>query len=151
MPPRALIDTNIVVYALDPQSEFYGPSAALLGQCQTAESGLCVAPRVLAEFYRVITDPRKVRTAYDSEVALRAIEDLVAQPGLEVLPVPNDLIARWIELVRRRPVKGAKLFDVTLVATMLANDVTRIYTYNRVDFEPFEELEVLQPSPVSQP
>jgi predicted nucleic acid-binding protein len=40
---------------------------------------------------------------------------------------------------------GADIFDVQLVATMLANDVTRIYTYNRPDFERFGEVKILTP------
>jgi predicted nucleic acid-binding protein len=42
-------------------------------------------------------------------------------------------------------VAGAGIFDLQLVATMLANGVRRIYTFNRSDFEVFEELMVLAP------
>ncbi len=38
------------------------------------------------------------------------------------------------------------LIDIQLVATMLGNGITRIYTFNRNDFAPFAELEVLAPS-----
>ena len=38
--------------------------------------------------------------------------------------------------------------DLALVdtnATMLGNDVRKIYTFDRSDFEPFDEIEVLAP------
>jgi hypothetical protein len=40
--------------------------------------------------------------------------------------------------------RGA-VFDLQLAATMLGNGVGKIYTVNRSDFEPFEEIEVLEP------
>jgi hypothetical protein len=48
-------------------------------------------------------------------------------------------------LLRRRPVTGADVFDLQLIATMLANDVSRIYTFNGSDFAAFPELAVLTP------
>jgi len=48
-------------------------------------------------------------------------------------------------LLRRRPVVGGDVFDLQLVATMKANDVSRIYTFNTSDFEVFPELAVAAP------
>ena len=42
-------------------------------------------------------------------------------------------------------VTGADIFDLQLVAVMLANDVKRIYTFNISDVEPYPELSVKQP------
>lgn len=47
---------------------------------------------------------------------------------------------------RQRPVVGGDLFDIQLIATMLGNGITRIYTLNRDDFVPFSELEVIAPT-----
>ena len=52
----------------------------------------------------------------------------------------------WMELLRRHPVRGGDVFDLQLVATMQANNVQRIYTFNAVDFEVFSELTALAPS-----
>ena len=40
----------------------------------------------------------------------------------------------WLDLLRRRPVTGGEVFDSQLAATMLANGVNRMYTYNTGDF-----------------
>ncbi len=40
---------------------------------------------------------------------------------------------------------GGEVFDLQLAATMLANGVTHIYTYNIGDFEIFKELTVSEP------
>ena len=66
-------------------------------------------------------------------------------PGLRLLSVPEDVVNRWVELVERHPVTRGRVFDRQLAATMLGNGVTRIYTYNRPDFELLEGIEVITP------
>jgi predicted nucleic acid-binding protein len=72
-----------------------------------------------------------------------AISGLLAR--LDILPVPIDTVQGWLDLLRRRPVIGGDIFDLQLVATMLANGVRRIYTFNADDFKPFTELTVITP------
>jgi len=143
---RALLDTNILIHALDPTSNCYPACDALVERTKAADSGLCIAPENLAEFYAIVTNSRRVPTPRSSEEALSVIEQFLERPGLELLPVPTDLVARWIALVRRHPVVGGDLFDIQLIATMLGNGITRIYTYHRDDFTPFAELEVIVPT-----
>ena len=50
-----------------------------------------------------------------------------------------------MNLLQRHPVKGADVFDLQLVAIMLANDIKRIYTFNTADFDVFPELAVAVP------
>lgn len=143
---RALVDTNVLVYAMFPQDPRHKVCRELLETADHDDAALCVAERVLVEFFRVVTDPRKVQEARSPNDALAALGALLSRPGLEVLPTPGDLVSRWMDLVRRRPVVGRRVFDVVLVATMLGNGVRRIYTYNHNDFTPFDELEVLDPA-----
>ncbi|MFQ5745560.1 MAG: type II toxin-antitoxin system VapC family toxin [Acidobacteriota bacterium] len=143
---RALLDTNILIYALDPTSEFHAASHALLKRIDTAGAGLCIAPQNLAEFYAIVTSGRRVPAPRKPEEALAVIEQFLERPGLELLPVPTDVVARWVALARRRPVVGGDLFDIQLIATMLGNGITRIYTFNRDDFVMFSELQVIVPT-----
>lgn len=104
-----------------------------------------VTPQVLAEFYSVITNPRRVSSLFTPQEALQEVNNIRTLPGMTVLPVPVDVVDRWTDLVRRHPVTGRKIFDVQLVATMLGNGVKKIYTFNVTDFEPFADIEVLVP------
>jgi hypothetical protein len=92
-----------------------------------------------------VTNPRRVTEAKAPEAVLDVITSLVAMPGLTLLPFPLDLVSRWTALLRQHSVTGRKVFDVQLVATLLANGVKKLYTFNRVDFEPLAEIEVLVP------
>jgi predicted nucleic acid-binding protein len=73
------------------------------------------------------------------------ILDLLALPGLHVLPAPAQAVARLMELLQRHPVTGGRVFDLQIVATMQANNIQRIYTFNTGDFSAFRELAVITP------
>ena len=104
---------------------------------------LYVTSQILCEFYSVVTNPRRVTQARSTADALQAISGFLA--FLHVLPIPARAVEGWMDLLRRRPVTGADVFDLQLVATMLANDVSRIYTFNGADFAAFPELAVIAP------
>ena len=70
---------------------------------------------------------------------------MLALPGIHVLPTPAGAVTGWMGLLERRPVVGADVFDLQIVATMQANGIQRIYTFNKDDFEVFSELTVLTP------
>ena len=77
--------------------------------------------------------------------AIDAIERFIAMSGISLLPIPVDMVDRWIALMHQHPVTGGGVFDVQLAATMLGNGVRKIYTLNASDFRPFDEIEVLTP------
>jgi toxin-antitoxin system PIN domain toxin len=141
----AALDTNVLVYALYADAEHHRAARLIVDQGRNQDAALCVTPQVLIEFYSVVTNPRRVTEAKSPDAVLDVIANLIAMPGLTLLPFPPDLVSRWAALLRQHPVTGRKVFDVQLIATLLANGVRKLYTFNRVDFEPFAAIEVLTP------
>lgn len=133
----ALVDSNVLVYAFHKEAEHHLASRDLLGRAQRREAGLCVASQNLSEFYAVITNPKRVTKPRPPEEAADAVGLILAMPGMTLVPTPADLVDRWVALVRRQPVTRGAVFDVQLAATMLANGVRRIYTYNGAHFRQF--------------
>ena len=144
---QALVDTNVLVDGLYKDSEHYSAARALLDQAQQLDAGFCITPQVLTEFYAVVTHPKRTTQPKSPHDALSVMGDFLAMPGMLLLLPPPDITARLMDLVRRYPqhLIGRKIFDGQLVATMLANGVKRIYTFNSKDFIPFSEIEVLEP------
>jgi predicted nucleic acid-binding protein len=140
-----MLDTNVLVDALYEDLPEYAAASHLLTLAEDAAAAFCVAPQVLAEFYAIITDSRRVSDAFTAEEARQEVEKIRHKRGIRILPVPVDIVDRWLELLRTHPVIRSRIFDVQLVATMLGNEVRRIYTFNVRDFTPFPELEVLIP------
>ena len=142
----AFVDTNVLVYSLYPESPHHSVSRKLLEQAQHGQMALCLSSQVLSEFYAVVTDSRRVAVMRQPNEAINVIDQILAMPGISLLPIPTDIVNRWLALVRRHPVTRSDIFDVQLAATMLGNGVTKIYTFDRSHFERFDELEVLTPS-----
>jgi predicted nucleic acid-binding protein len=76
-----------------------------------------------------------------SDEALRAIGGLL----FTCCQFRARAVEAWLDLPRRHPVAGSSVFDLQIVATMQANGIERIYTFNGDDFGVFPELAVLTP------
>jgi predicted nucleic acid-binding protein len=138
-----IVDTNVLVYALDADAPQHGAARALLETARDAPATLFVTSQILCEFYSIVANPRRVPNPRSAADALAAISDLLA--FLHVLPVPADTADRLLDLLRRHPVTGSEVFDVHIAATMQANGVGRIYTFNVADFGFFRELLIVTP------
>jgi uncharacterized protein len=138
-----LADTNVLIYALDADAPHHTAARALLEAARDGSKTLYVTPQILGEFYAVVTNARRVAKPRSSAEALDAISELLK--FLHVLPVPAHVVDGWMKLARRHPVTGADVFDLQIVATMQANEVQRIYTFNTRDFEMIGEISVVMP------
>jgi predicted nucleic acid-binding protein len=138
-----IVDANILVYALDADAPQHIASRALLEAARDGDAILYVTSQIICEFYSVVTNARRVPKPRSSADALSAVTSLLA--FLEVLPVPAGAVEGLLGLLHRHPVIGGDVFDLQIVATMQANGMDRIYTFNTEDFVVFTELSVLTP------
>lgn len=144
MPLEAgVVDTNVLVYALDADAPQHGPSRSLLEAARHTSATLYVTPQIICEFYSVVTNPRRVPNPRSSTAALAAISSLLA--FLRVLPVPANTVGELISLIGRHPVTGRDVFDLQILATMNVNGILRIYTFNIGDFAAFPEITAAAP------
>jgi len=141
----ALVDTNVLVYALYKDSAHYVAARSLLDRAQKGEIEICLIPQILAEFYSVVSDPRRVTKAREPKEILLVIEKFLSMPGVTLLTTPVNVVERWIDLLSNHAVTGGAVFDVLIVATMIENNVRSIYTFNIRDFKKFKNIEVLTP------
>jgi predicted nucleic acid-binding protein len=138
-----IIDTNVLVYALDIDAPRHTASRTMLEAARDGSTTLYVTSQILCEFYSIVTNARRVSKPRTSADAVSAISGLLA--FLQVLPIPAQTVEGWLSLLRRRPVTGGDVFDLQIAAAMRANDVQRIYTFNTDDFEVFSEISVVTP------
>jgi predicted nucleic acid-binding protein len=135
---RALVDTNVLVYAADTSSSFHEHSRQLRDRGFQGEIPLVITLQVLMEFFAVITSPRRVTTPRSSDEARVEVEKYVrANDILKIYP-DRAALEQTLDLLQQHPhVTRQDIFDLFLVATMMANGVTRIYTYNQQRFAQF--------------
>ena len=142
---RIAVDANVLVYALYRDAPQHATSRAFLERAQQGHLTLCFTSQTLAEFFSIVTSARRVSDAKTPQEAVGAIQSILSLPGATLLPVPADVTSRWLDLLSRHPVRAGAIFDLQLIATIMANGVERICTFNRQDFEGFPGLQVLTP------
>lgn len=140
-----LLDTNILVYAADDTSPFHQAAVELREKGLKGETLLCICPQVLNEFFAIVTDSKRVSSPRTQKEALLEMEKYFYSKNiLKIYPGP-DIIERTLDLLKKYEITKQEIFDLQLVATMLSNNVIRLYTYNREDFSIYTEIEVLSP------
>ena len=71
-----IVDTNVLIYALDTAAPHHAAARALLDTARTDAATLFVTSQILCEFYSVLTNPRRIaRPARWRRGADRAFRD----------------------------------------------------------------------------
>ena len=129
------VDTNVLVYANQAGSRHHADALALLGKFETSAAPLWISGQVLREYLAVVTRPQADAPALPMSAAIERVRFFVqrfwvAEDGAIVRP---DLL----RLLSIYPVAGRQVHDTNIVATMLANGITRLLTFNLGDFRRF--------------
>ena len=127
-----LIDTNVLIYAIQADAPHHEASRRLIEAAQSGNPLACLFPQVLLEFFAVVTDPQRLAAPASSDEG----RDLVRRysslfPVLHPAPSAFDIL---ISLVSKFGVRSQHIFDCHLVAQMMAAGIDTICTYNTKDF-----------------
>lgn len=134
-----LIDTNILVYAINADSSKHKIAKAFLKEFETS---LEVAHQNILESLRVLTHPKfaQVMSARNATDAILSITSACR------LFSPNyQTIYLALEMIKKYKLSSNQVFDVYLAATALSNGVNTIVTDNVADFSKITEVKVMNP------
>lgn len=141
---RVLGDTNILLRWTQRGHPHHLLAVAAVQRLQAQGHELVVTTQNLVEYWAVATRPGLNNglgfTTAEAETEIALISAIFAR-----LPDPPDVFDRWRGLVTRYGVSGKPTHDARLVATMLANGVGRILTFNGADFARYAEISVETP------
>ncbi|MBV9628352.1 MAG: PIN domain-containing protein [Xanthobacteraceae bacterium] len=139
------VDTNILVYAADADSQFHQPCREWLQRQRARPDAWYTTWPVLYEFLRVTTHPRVMRQPWSISVAWEFVMALLASPGLGVL-VPTQRHADVVSEVisELRDLSGNVLHDAHTAILMREHGIARICTRD-TDFNRFRFVEVIDP------
>jgi predicted nucleic acid-binding protein len=135
--PR-FVDTNVLVYANQFGSAHHAAATVLLRQTQVAGAALWISGQVLREYLAAVTRSQGAVAALPMSVALERVR-FFAQRFWLIEDGP-EIRAQLLTLLTAYPVAGKQVHDANIVATMLANGVTRLLTFNVADFRRFDGL-----------
>ncbi len=123
MPERALLDTNVLVYAYDPSDPAKRAMAQSLIRQLVDEDRLIVSVQVLNEFYRASTRAHRPPSLPHEEAA--ALVRHIIAAASEVVPLTAAVTLRALGGVRDH---GMSLWDAVLWASAAEHSIAVIYS-----------------------
>lgn len=139
-----LLDTNILLYLANSAASEHAAAKGAVTRMLAAGDRLAVAAQVLFEFWSVATRPVSANglgwTAPQTRTAIDGFRGRFA-----LLAEPPEVIDLWLDLVATHDLKGKRVHDAHLLATMKANGVARLVTFNVDDFPTDPAFTVLDP------
>jgi toxin-antitoxin system PIN domain toxin len=140
-----LVDTNVLVYAANADSQFHEPCRDWLARQRSRPDAWYTTWPIVYEFLRVTTHPRVMRRPWSVAVAWRFVSALLASPGLGVLVQTQRHAEVAEDVISELPhISGNLLHDTHTAILMREHGVRRICTRD-ADFSRFPFLEVIDP------
>ncbi len=140
-----VIDTNVLVYAADRDSEFHRPCLELLEGWRRQAGAWYTTWSILYEFLRVTTHSRVFRTPWPAPQAWAYVEAVLGSPGLGILTAGDRHSMVAGQVMRELPhLRGNLMHDAQIAVLMREHGVRRIYTRD-TDFHRFPFLEAIDP------
>jgi len=140
-----IVDTNVLVYAADRDSEHHEVCRALLESWRAQATPWYLSWNVIYEFLRVTTHPRVFRTPWTAKEAWAFVSAVLASPGLTLL-VPTERHASVVNAVIEEVpgLRGNLVHDARTAILMREHGIRQIFTRD-TDFHRFPFITPLDP------
>ena len=133
-----LLDTNVLIYALDADSKFHDQTQQLLLN-QYYE--FITTSKNISEFLVALTRTESVKLPVNE--ALDILQDFTAE--IPILYPDQKSSMLFYELLRKYNPSGLRIHDFEIVAIALAHNINCIASFNISDFRQIEELRLVLP------
>jgi predicted nucleic acid-binding protein len=137
MSNRLLVDTNILVYAIDADSRFNKHAIELI---QNPDYELYTTSKNLSEFLVVLTRTETIKI--DTIKALDILKELISY--LKVLYPSEESYQKFVDLLEKYKPSGLRIHDFEIISIALVSGITQIATQNIDDFKSIEEISINQ-------
>ncbi len=140
-----VVDTNILLYAADRDSEFHSPCRTFLERLRADTVPSYLSWTICYEFLRVSTHHRVFRSPWTAGAAWSFIEALLAGPGFDLLTETARHQAVLTQTLAELPeLRGNVLHDAHTAVLMRENGISEICTRDS-DFVRFPFLKIVDP------
>jgi toxin-antitoxin system PIN domain toxin len=140
-----VVDTNLLLYAVNPDSADHDPAYALLEEWRAGDRPWFLTWKIVYEFLRVSTHPSVFSDPLDLPTAREWLRILLESPVGSVLTETELHDQVLDEVLRLHPrLAGNVLHDLHIAVLMREHGVSEIRTAD-TDFHQFRFLEVVNP------
>ncbi len=128
MSDRLLVDTNVLVYAVDSSAPQHAAAKSLYDKALVGDIELCITTQLLLEYVSVVTNPKRTRNPISVDEAWGDVDDFRAL--LPLIAPDADHLERVVELARTLQIGRTDVFDLSTAATMIGAGVDTVYTFD---------------------
>jgi predicted nucleic acid-binding protein len=143
------VDTNVLLRLSERSHPQFNLISTAMRRLVAQGAELCFAPQNLGEFWNVSTRSLEQngfgRSVKDTWQLLDAI-----QHRMTLLTEREGVCAVWQRLLVTCEVRGVQVHDAHLAAVLEVHGVTRLLTFNGVDFKRFPGLIAVHPQDVQE-
>jgi len=139
----AVLDTNVLVYALDTAAPQHERAKAV---CDAAAAGAFTAfitTQSVLEFVSIVTSPKRVARPISCAEAWEDVRQFIA--AFTVLPLRPEDLPRLAALSSALELTGPRVFDLGIAVSALAAGLETICTYDASVFARVPGIRVVAP------
>jgi predicted nucleic acid-binding protein len=145
--PRCLLDSNILLRVSRLADPHYNDIRSALVSYRRSAVRLCYTSQTLGEFWNVSTRP-KDQNGFGLSIAETDMTAQEIERDFEFLPDRQTVHDLWRSLLVKHQIKGVRVPDARLAASMYVHSVAELVTINVRDFGRFEGLTIVHPANV---
>ncbi len=140
MADKLFIDTNILVYLANESSEFHHRTLIKF-QHLAASHHLFVSRQIIREYAVIMTRPGILEFPLTPDEVVEDIEQW--KSSFEIVNETEDVTDKLMFLIKKYDLKGKRIHDANIVATMLVHRISLVFTANEGDFKKFDEIDIV--------
>ncbi len=142
---KIFLDTNVLVSSIDTTRVNHKKALRLIGKIKTKELQGFISTQIVGEFYVSLTRIfGGIEAPLSPEEAKEEIEQMLSSGIFVVLPVTELALRKSLILSSKKGIKGVNFWDAVVIATMLENEISILYTENLKDFKKFTDVVVVK-------
>ena len=145
--PACLLDSNVLLRVSRRTDPHYTDIRTALVSYRTRAVRLCYTSQILGEYWNVSTRP-KDQNGFGLSIAETDVLAKEIENDFEFLADSQAIHDRWRSLLVKYEIKGVRVHDVRIAASMYVHDIAELLTINVRDFSRFEGLTVVHPADV---
>jgi len=138
------VDANILVYASNESAKEHARAKNLVDGLVAGPALTTLFWPVLLSYLRIVTHPRIFERPLPPDIAASAIDRLISAPTVQIVGEGPTFWAAYRSIDIGQAIKGNDVPDAAIVALMIANGVSTIYTRDR-GFRRFDGIRVIDP------
>jgi len=140
MKDKIFIDTNILVYAADADDAFNARvKEAFKDILEKYEPW--ISRQILREYAVVVSRKEYLEKPIEpSEI----VQDIIKWERIfNVIDETQDITDNLMKLITKYNLKGKRIHDANIVASMMRHEISLLFTFNVKDFQAFEEIRLI--------